>query len=116
MNMDEVDELVQNWTSTRERDQVASQLSEAGVPVAVVRELDEVVRDPHLIHREFLQWIDHDALGEIPLPHSPIRFHGSPLRELEIFHGVGEDNEAIFGEFLGLSPQEVADRREQGII
>jgi hypothetical protein len=50
------------------------------------------------------------------LPHSPIRFHGSPLRELEIFHGVGEDNESIFGEFLGLTPQEVANRRDQGII
>ena len=116
MNMDEVDELVQGWTSTRERHQVASQLSDAGVPVAVVRELDEVVRDSHLINREFLQWIDHDALGESPLPHSPIRFHGSPLRELEIFHGVGEDNESIFGEFLGLTPQEVANRRDQGII
>ena len=39
-----------------------------------------------------------------------------PLRELEIFHGVGEDNESIFGEFAGLTPQEVANRRDQGII
>jgi len=115
-NMDEVDQLVEQWTSARERDEVASQLSQAGVPVAVVRELDEVVRDSHLIQREFLQWVEHDGLGEIPLPHSPIRFHGSQLRELEIFHGVGEDNDAVFGEFLGLSPEEIEERRQLGII
>ncbi len=115
-NMDEVDQVVEQWTVARERDEVASQLSQAGVPVAVVRDLDEVVRDSHLIHREFLQWVDHDGLGEIPLPHSPIRFHGSRLRELEIFHGVGEDNEAVFGEFLGLSPEEIEERRQLGII
>jgi len=114
--MDEVDQLVEQWTSARERDEVASQLSQAGVPVAVVRELDEVVRDSHLIQREFLQWVEHDGLGEIPLPHSPIRFHGSQLRELEIFHGVGEDNDAVFGEFLGLSPEEIEERRQLGII
>ena len=95
---------------------MASQLSQAGVPVAIVRDIDEVVNDSHLIERQFLQWVDHETLGKIPLPHSPLRFHGSPLRDLEIFHPVGADNEAIYAEFLGLDPGEVEDRRSRGVI
>ena len=113
--MDEVDHLVEQWTKDRRRDEVASRLSEAGVPVAIVRGVDEVVNDSHLIERQFLQWVDHETLGEIPLPHSPVRFHGSQLRELEIFHPVGGDNEAIYTEFLGLTPEEIADRRQRGV-
>ncbi|MFL3021165.1 MAG: CoA transferase [Acidimicrobiales bacterium] len=115
-NMDEVDHLVEQWTKDRRRDEVASRLSEAGVPVAIVRGVDEVVNDSHLIERQFLQWVDHETLGEIPLPHSPLRFHGSRLRDLEIFHPVGGDNEAIYTEFLGLTPEEIADRRQRGVI
>ena len=115
-HMAEVDQLVEQWTASRPRHDVASPLSQAGVPVAIVRDIDEVVNDSHLIERQFLQWVDHETLGKIPLPHSPLRFHGSPLRDLEIFHPVGADNEAIYAEFLGLDPGEVEDRRSRGVI
>ena len=68
--MDEVDELVSSWTSKRTRAEVAAALSSAGVPIAEVRDLPEIVHDDHLNERGFLQWTEHDGLGEIPLPHS----------------------------------------------
>ena len=55
-------------------------------------------------------------LGDIPLPHSPLRFHGSRLRELEVFHPVGADNEAIYQEFLGLTPDEIKERQDRNVI
>ena len=115
-HMSDVDELVKGWTQSRLRADVAKRLGEAGVPVAVVREVDEVVHDEHLIERRFLQWIDHPDLGEVPLPHSPIRWHDSELRELELFHSIGQDNESVFGEFLGLDAAAVAELHERGVI
>ena len=85
-HMQDVDDLVKGWTCSRPRSEVAERMSKAGVPIAIVRTVDEVVNDAHLIEREFLQWVTHDTLGDIPLPHSPLRFHGSRLRELEVFH------------------------------
>jgi formyl-CoA transferase len=115
-HMGAVDELVEEWTRERSKEDVAASLAAAGVPIAIVRGVDEVVKDPHLIEREFLQWVDHPTLGEIPLPHSPLRFHGSPLRQLDLFHAVGEDNETVYGEFLNLNPSEIEVLRERGVV
>ncbi len=115
-HMQDVDDLVKGWTCSRPRSEVAERMSKAGVPIAIVRTVDEVVNDAHLIEREFLQWVTHDTLGDIPLPHSPLRFHGSRLRELEVFHPVGADNEAIYQEFLGLTPDEINERRDRNVI
>lgn len=115
-HMDEVDALVSGWTSNHTRDDVVRLLGGAGVPVAVVREVGEVVHDEHLIARQFLQWIDHPDLGEVPLPHSPIRWHGSALADLEPFHDVGQDNDAVYGGLLGLGPDEIAALSADGVI
>ncbi len=115
-HMQDVDDLVKGWTCSRPRSEVAERMSKAGVPIAIVRTVDEVVNDAHLIEREFLQWVTHDTLGDIPLPHSPLRFHGSRLRELEVFHPVGADNEAIYQEFLGLTPDEINKRQDRNVI
>ena len=115
-HMQAVDDLVKGWTCSRPRSEVAERMSKAGVPIAIVRTVDEVINDAHLIEREFLQWVTHDTLGDIPLPHSPLRFHGSRLRELEVFHPVGADNEAIYQEFLGLTPDEINERQDRNVI
>tara|TARA_B100001146_G_scaffold201394_1_gene192659 strand:- start:658 stop:1002 length:345 start_codon:yes stop_codon:yes gene_type:complete len=114
--MSVVDELVEEWTHQRSKEDVASSFAAAGVPIAIVRAVDEVVKDAHLIERQFLQWVNHPTLGEIPLPHSPLRFHGSTLRQLDLFHAVGEDNEAVYGEFLDLNPSEIEMLRERGVV
>ena len=115
-HMGAVDELVEEWTRQRSREEVASLLGAAGVPIAVVRNVEEVVKDRHLIERQFLQWVSHPTLGEIPLPHSPLRFHGSTLRELDLFHAIGEDNESVYGEFLDLTAAEIEALRERGVV
>jgi crotonobetainyl-CoA:carnitine CoA-transferase CaiB-like acyl-CoA transferase len=115
-HMGVVDELVEEWTYQRSKEDVAASFAAAGVPIAIVRAVDEVVKDAHLIERQFLQWVNHPTLGEIPLPHSPLRFHGSTLRQLDLFHAVGEDNEAIYGEFLDLNPSEIEVLRERGVV
>ncbi len=115
-HMAEVDALVGDWTNGKTRAQVVAAFGEAGVPVAEVREVDEVVRDPHLIEREFLHWIDDEELGEVPLANAPIRWHGSQLRELERFAPKGADNETVLNELAGLGPDEVAELAASKVI
>ena len=115
-HMDEVDELVTAWTSGRTRAEAAAALSAAGVPVAEVREVTDVVHDDHMIERGFLQWTELDGLGEIPLAHSPLRWHGSDMREVEPYRPVGADNEAIYRECCGLEADDLAALATERII
>ncbi len=115
-NMEEVDALVGDWAATRPRDEVVEALQGARVPAAAVRLVDEVARDEAQHEREALNWVDHPELGVVPLPHSPIRWHGSELRAVVPSPALGADNEAVFGRLAGLSAEEISDYSDRGII
>ncbi len=111
--MEEVDGLVESWTSGRPRAEVVAALQGAHVPAAAVRMVDEVVHDVAQHRRRALQWLDHPDLGTIPAPHSPIRWHGSDLVELEASPALGADNARVFAELAGLDAATIADFDER---
>jgi formyl-CoA transferase len=115
-NMAEVDALVGDWARARPRDEVVAALQQAHVPAAAVRLVDEVVRDEQQHARGALAWIDHPELGRVPLPNSPIRWHGSELRPIVASPALGADNEAVYGELAGLGPEEIADLARRDVI
>lgn len=101
-HMDEIDEIVTSWSSSRPKADVAAALQQAHVPAAAVRVIDEVVNDPIRFEQGSMQWVDHPELGRLPLPNSPIRWHGSPLVELDPSPALGADNRAVLAELAGL--------------
>jgi formyl-CoA transferase len=115
-NMAEVDSLLESWTSTLTKAEIASQLLRRGVPCAPVRGLAEVIQDENMHARGSLQRIDHPELGEVVLPHSPLRFVGLPRTPIRPSRPLGSDNRAVFGDWLGLSDVELESFRERGVI
>lgn len=115
-NSDEVDSMVQEWTEQRERDEIVDILLEAGVPCGPVKELPEVADDPHLKARDMINEIDHPNYGDISVPGLPIRLEDSDLPDIEPSPEKGSDNEEVFGERLGLSPDEIEELRENDVI
>jgi CoA:oxalate CoA-transferase len=113
--MDEVDELVAAWTATQPKDALALLLRSAGVPCAPVREIDEVVTDPHLLERGMLRVIDHPQYGRLTVPHSPLQV-GDFRAELEPSPALGQHNDDVYGGWLGLSAAELADLAEREVI
>jgi len=110
-----VDELVESWTKTLPKREVAQRLLEAGVPCAPVRELSEVMEDQNMHARGSLQRIRHPELGSVVLPHSPLRFEGSALTSIEPSHPLGADNDALLCE-LGFGPDRIAALKSEGVV
>ena len=77
VNFAAVDELIESWTKTLTKDDVAQRMLAAAVPCAPVRTLLEVMNDKNMHARGSLQWIDHPKLGRVALPHSPLVFEGT---------------------------------------
>lgn len=111
-----VDQVIGDWARGRTRAEVVDTLQAAHVPVAAVRDIDDVVNDDEALRRRSIQWIEHPDLGLVPLPHSPIRWHESELLPIDPSHPVGSDNESVFGDLLGLSVDDLADLRSSGIV
>jgi CoA:oxalate CoA-transferase len=74
------------------------------------------MHDPHMHERGMLECIDHDEIGRIVIPTSPLRFHGADKVATTPSPKLGQHNGEIYGGWLGLSQEEVADLRRSGII
>ncbi|KIQ70126.1 putative acyl-CoA transferase/carnitine dehydratase [Wenxinia marina DSM 24838] len=74
--IDEVDALVAGWAADYTKDALFRGLVAVGVPSAPVRDLSEVMTDPHLHARGALVDIDHPIYGPVTLPTSPMVYEG----------------------------------------
>jgi crotonobetainyl-CoA:carnitine CoA-transferase CaiB-like acyl-CoA transferase len=106
-HMADVDDLVSAFTGGFEKQKLFELLIRHRVPCAPVRDLAEVVNDPHMHGRRALEWIDHPALGRIVLPNSPLRFAGTEPLPIEPSGTLGRDNMEIYRDWLGLAQDEV---------
>ena len=114
-DLDALDVAVAAWTRTLTREQVVTAL--AGIPVAPVLLPPERI-DHHERTAEWGLWptIEHTKHGSIRVDGLPVHLsrtdwqvgRGGPL--------LGEDNDRVFSEVLGLSTGEIDSLRAEGVI
>ena len=114
--MDEVDEIVSSWTSTQTKAEGLKVLQAFGVPSAMVRNVEEVLADSHLHQRGMLRDVEHELLGDITLPNSPINIAFGDTGEPAMEPALGASNEAVYGEMLGLGADELLALQAEKII
>jgi len=112
-HIDQVDEIVSEWTRTLSKQEVFERLIQSGVPAAPVRNLDEVVNDPNMHARGALQYQDHPEFGSIVVQQSPIRFDDLPPMAISPSRKLGADTRTVLQEMTRLSPSEI-DRLAEG--
>jgi CoA:oxalate CoA-transferase len=113
---EETDALIAGWTQTLGKYEVFAIAKRHRIPLAPVREVDEVMHDRHMHERGFLAEIDHDEIGPVVVPTSPLRFHGADRVPVQPSPKLGQHNAEIYGGWLGLSADEIADLERGGVI
>lgn len=115
-HMDLVDEIVSGFTRGRDKQELFALLVRHRVPCAPVRDLDEVVNDPHLHAERFLERVEHPAYGPVVLPRSPLRFAGSDAPDIVPSGELGRDTDEVLSGLAGLSPEEIQRLKNSGVI
>jgi CoA:oxalate CoA-transferase len=115
-NRELVDEAVAAWTRTLGKMEIFAVAKRLRIPLAPVRDVDEVVRDRHMHERGFLAEIFHDEIGRITVPTSPLRYHGTDPVAAVPSPKLGQHNAEIYGGWLGLSEPEIAELVQDGVI
>ncbi len=116
-NEDELEALIAAWTGSEDRWELAERLQGLGIPAAAVEDLeDSVTRDPQLArhYQTKRQPVAPDL--EILVDSEPIRLVGGVEHELERAPGLGEHNEYVLREILGLSMAEFDRLVIDGIV
>lgn len=114
-NEAELDRKVEEWTSQRTPEEVMALLQKAGVAAGVVATTQDLFQDPQLRHRQFFQPLEHPELGcfsfhahPFHLSQTPAQLHPCPL--------MGEHNEYILKELLGLTDEEYIELLVAGAL
>jgi len=113
---EETDALIAGWTQTLGKMEVFAIAKRHRIPLAPVRDVGEVMHDPHMHERGFLEEIEHDEIGRVVVPNSPLRFHGADPVHATPSPKLGEHNDEVYGTWLGLSAAEINELKESGAI
>ena len=116
-NQDELDALIETWTSQRSPHEVMHKLQAAGVIAGAVQSPKvKVDDDPQLRHRNFLPEIEHAELGKAKFEAEPMRLSRSPWELRRPSPLLGEHSEYVFTQILGLPEQDMIDLMVEGAI
>ncbi len=113
----ELDALVGAWTATRTDYEVMQLLQQAGIAAGVVQNVeDQVRRDPQLAGRHFFEEIPHAKKGRVVATGIPVGLTATPGRTTGAGAALGQDNEYVFRQLLGLTAEEMAEYVAAGAI
>ena len=115
-NMEATDALVESWSSKKTRAEIIAAAREHRLPIAPVRNLTEVINDPHMHERGMLEWMDHPEYGRIVVPTNPMRFHEADRVTLTPSPTAGQHNDEVYADWLGLSANDLDQLRNDGVI
>lgn len=114
---DELDVLLTQWLSTCDADTTAERLQRAGVCAHVSWDMQDIARDPHLRERSATTVVSsHDIPPRFAVG-APARFSRTQdvgIRRLT--PALGQDEDYVFGELLGLSSAQRAELEQREVI
>jgi len=113
---EELDDFIEQWTSKNTPEKVVGLLQEAGVPAGIVQDAEDLARDPQLRARNFFVPLKHPVLGHTISDGLPIKFREMPTGFWKAAPLLGEDNQYVYGELLGLTDKELSSYVKRGII
>jgi crotonobetainyl-CoA:carnitine CoA-transferase CaiB-like acyl-CoA transferase len=100
---------------TRDRDDWYERLVKADVCVGKVYDVEEMVRDPQVLHRKMIVDVQHPTLGNVREIGIAIKLSETPGTIRTAAPTSGQHTDAVLKD-LGLAPAEIATLRQNGVV
>ena len=114
---DELDDLIEEWTSVRKPMEVMEALQQKGVPAAAVQLPEERVdHDPNTEAWGLFPEIEHPEMGRLRVDGMPIKLSETPARFRRGAPTLGQHNKFVLGEVLEFSGVEIAAMEKEGVV
>jgi benzylsuccinate CoA-transferase BbsF subunit len=113
---DELDDAIGEWTAGLEAREVMESLQRAGVSAGIVADASDQASDPQYAHYGFFREIDHPAMGRTKLFHGPAFALSDESPEVACATMLGEGNEYVYGEILGMGRDEIERLKDEDVI
>ncbi len=115
-NRDELNVILQGWMSDKTLEQVMDLLVPAGGVVGPVYDIAQIVADPHYQVRDDIIDVDDPDLGKTKMVGVVPKFSATPGAVAHGGPALGEHNDEVYREWLGLDDEGLDRLREAGIV
>jgi crotonobetainyl-CoA:carnitine CoA-transferase CaiB-like acyl-CoA transferase len=113
---DELDRLIEAWSITQDAGEASRQLQAAGIKAGEALSVQQLLEDEHLVARGFVVDIDHPESGRRKTVGLPWRIGGLSEPAYGPAPCLGQGNNYVFREVLGLSDQAIQELVKKDVI
>jgi crotonobetainyl-CoA:carnitine CoA-transferase CaiB-like acyl-CoA transferase len=113
---DLLDDYVGGWIAQHDLDDVIKKFEEAEAAVAPIYDISQIMDDPQFKALESIVSIDDPDLGSVRMQNVMFRMSETPGRVQWAGRGLGEDNQSVYVDELGLSNEQMATLIEEGVL
>lgn len=113
---DEIDAVIAAWVGSLPRDEVLRRVNEGGVTGGPINNIADIFEDEHFKARGTLVEFEDKRIGKVTVPNVYPRLSETPGELRTLGPDLGEYNEEIYRDQLGLAPDVIDDLRKRGII
>jgi succinyl-CoA---D-citramalate CoA-transferase len=115
-NQEELDELISGWTRLRTAEEVLEVMREASVPAGKLFTAEDMLADEHYAARQNIVEVEDPEIGPFPMQNVVPRLSETPGRVRWTGPKLGQHNDEVFKEVLGMSEEELEGLRRRGIV
>lgn len=112
----ELNGIFGQWFAVHDLEEVVARFDRHKGTLAPVYSASQILDDPQVQSRGFFQRVPDRDFAEVPIQGVVPRFHHDPGAIRSPGGDIGEHNDEIYGDLLGLSVQERERLREHGVI
>ena len=102
------------WTRTQQAEELMQRLQLAGVPAGVVQTPEDLRSDPQLAYRGHFWMLDHPTMGHRAYDGPSFRLSETPAELTKAAPLLGEDNESVYKDIVGMSDEEYVEHLVSG--
>jgi len=114
-NRTDLNRLLENALAGRTQNDWVETLNRAGIPCGPIYTLDQVFKDPQVLHQKMYLEIDHPQMGKIPMTGLPVQLSENPPGTFLPPPILGENTAEILRDF-GFSDVEVEGFFKEKVI
>ena len=115
-NQDELDKLIEEWTIAHDNYEAMYILQRHGVAAGPVMDHRDAYHDAQLLSRGFFEVVSHREAGTHMYPGMLWKMDRTPLGIRKPPPCLGEHNDYVFREVIGLSDAEIAELEKEQVI
>ena len=115
-NQKQLDDLIGQWTRTKNPTELLELMSESGVPAGLIYRAPEMLNDPHFKAREAIVSVPHPDFGELKMQNVAPKLSETPGSIRSPSPELGQHNDEIYTSLLGLDAHAYESLKSRKVI